>query len=799
MKKRYAFLLLMVITISSIVAQTANEKWDILKNYRIDYFNENGVHFSSTYPESSMDLVNVYPASYGNDNDGFSVTNGVNYCSKVQLIPYGVYSYPVQIVAEEDVKVTVVSEEAKSSRIKKALADEEHEFKCGDKLTFVVDIPNGCLPTLDIEYLYSGISSSYSPYWANKVDYLFQPAYLGDKNYQESVKVLLDKDGGVFEKDPAVDGRWILTLTMENEPTKFSFRYLKRDAALFNQLVADASQKLYRIISGYTYQVGTFFCGDPWTTVTFGEAMSSDDISTRNIPSFETFTSLNILEANRIPSYATWYYYLGMIEMSNMYLEKLPHYFSNTPGVTSKDLKKAEAVLRTLRAHSYFRLLQVFGPRWEDSKKGAIPVAPIYTDWRENTDKKLATFKEISELIRDDLGFAKQNLPEKEGENKIIPHKAVAYGISARHALLCEDWGTAAADSQYLLSLYPLTTNEELVNGFCESTPSWIWTASNPANMLGFYSYQSSAAINGAYPLFWSRGCVVGCMDRKLYLQIPEGDVRRTMYIMPENGLNDFNFYNFDLVDGYGDGRLYASRLKNEAMSIVEKYTPFFVEQGLDQDINLNTGNLYFGSQMKFWGHSTGWNSVEDEVCFMRTEEFLLTRAEALFHLGDEVGARDWINSLNTLRNPGHKQSAATDNALLEEIRLARRIELWGEGFSFFDFKRWNIPLERQVWAMNEKKSGNWPETIGRYSFVKERPSAENGWTVKLDPSVANGWRAMIPVSMVTNNTNIDVSSLGYSNVSVYEIEKRVPSRQTPNNVPVNPSPFILKKPNISD
>ena len=39
--------------------------------------------------------------------------------------------------------------------------------------------------------------------------------------------------------------------------------------------------------------------------------------------------------------------------------------------------------------------------------------------------------------------------------------------------------------------------------------------------------------------------------------------------------------------------------------------------------------------------------------------------------------------------------STNTGQALKEEIYVQRRIELWGEGFRFYDLKRLNLPLDR--------------------------------------------------------------------------------------------------------
>ena len=69
--------------------------------------------------------------------------------------------------------------------------------------------------------------------------------------------------------------------------------------------------------------------------------------------------------------------------------------------------------------------------------------------------------------------------------------------------------------------------------------------------------------------------------------------------------------------------------------------------------------------------------------------------AEALARTGNAEGARQVLFELAKNRDPNYVLSTNSGEALIQEILTQRRIELWGEGFRFYDLKRLNIPLDR--------------------------------------------------------------------------------------------------------
>jgi hypothetical protein len=83
------------------------------------------------------------------------------------------------------------------------------------------------------------------------------------------------------------------------------------------------------------------------------------------------------------------------------------------------------------------------------------------------------------------------------------------------------------------------------------------------------------------------------------------------------------------------------------------------------------------------------------DVPVMRASEMYLIEAEAYAHMGNNVAAANALYQIAKKRNVLYTLSNSTGNKLLNEILFQRRIELWGEGFRFYDLKRLNLPLDR--------------------------------------------------------------------------------------------------------
>lgn len=80
----------------------------------------------------------------------------------------------------------------------------------------------------------------------------------------------------------------------------------------------------------------------------------------------------------------------------------------------------------------------------------------------------------------------------------------------------------------------------------------------------------------------------------------------------------------------------------------------------------------------------------------MRVEEMYFIEAEALAgSQGVAAGVAALEQFMKTYRYPSYRCTAATMEEFRNELMLQKRIEFWGEGIIFWDYKRLELPVKR--------------------------------------------------------------------------------------------------------
>ncbi|OXE96519.1 SusD-like starch-binding protein associating with outer membrane [Flavobacterium araucananum] len=308
-----------------------------------------------------------------------------------------------------------------------------------------------------------------------------------------------------------------------------------------------------------------------------------------------------------------------------------------------KNIVKGQALL--YRAFCHFQLVQLFGKRYVNGETNAQQGVPIIlTVGNDNYPR--STVEEVYTQINKDLDEANVLLTGYLKPNNSHLDLKVAQGLKARVSLTQGNWAIAVDYANQARSGMNLMNVTEYKAGFNDyNNKEWMW-GSHINEVQTDYFGNFGAYMSRNYNSTVIRSCPKA-INSKLYNLIPPSDVRATIFSK--------------------DG-------KHPGLSLASNFAKF-----------------PYTSQ-KFLSISTGDSRCD--VPYMRVAEMYLIEAEAKARLG-QADAAILLFDFEKTRNPQYVLSANTGQALVEEILVQRRIELWGEGFRFFDLKRTNSSLDR--------------------------------------------------------------------------------------------------------
>lgn len=420
---------------------------------------------------------------------------------------------------------------------------------------------------------------------------------------------------------------------------------------------------------------------------------------------------------NSIYDAYAWYYYYTIAGNANTILANI----DNAEGTEAeRNFVKASAL--TFRAYAFEKLVHYYCWRWQDSNNGASQGIVLRLD--ESTGGQgYATLAETYAQIYKDLDEAIM-LFEQSGMNRNasqvwMPNINVAHAIYARAALTKQDYTKALTEAKLARQNYPLMSNAEYHAGFCNPTSEWIFGSFGSAQENNWYwSYGTQYACNGYYANAAGAANGAGSIGRELINRIPNNDARKALFLT-EDKFPGYNFNDGSAMDlgygilGMGDDEKKADALWEEAAAYCQK----MAVSGLEAPYQ--AGYMYLGGQLKFYVFDTPGVSY---LPFIRSSEMVLVEAEANYFLNDETAARAALVELNATsgRNPEYTCDKSGE-ALWNEIMDYRELELWGEGFAWSDYKRWNRDIVRHSFA----EGGN-----AHISVAKTIPaSGVNKWT----------------------------------------------------------------------
>ena len=414
-----------------------------------------------------------------------------------------------------------------------------------------------------------------------------------------------------------------------------------------------------------------------------------------------------------------WDYYYTLIRLANDVIASMKPIINET-GSEPEDVEFRHIIGQAYayRAWFYLDLARLFEPKlnkYTDVKHLlglTVPIVDEYTTIDDTKNNPRVSREEIYKFIFDDLARAEKYL-DKSKTAFTAPTMMAVYGLYARAYIELgaaykenkgvnpnpdilpltqeEAYQKAAEYARKVINesgKSPLTQSqwEDPVNGFNNGTSNnaWIWgitvSAENLNNLLTFISHMSAEAAWG-----YGRYAQFGAASA-LYDQIPDTDFRKHSWLDPKRT----EYYNYKFAGTEADRNDFLNGSQAAKSYVALKFRP---AQGECNDFNIGNAGDY---------------------CLMRIEEMYFIEMEAKANLDLNECIKLLKNFMKEYRNSQYDRSPASWDDFKKEYMLQKRVEFWGEGIVFFDYKRLDVGINRAFAGSNHPSVFRLGATDGR-------------------------------------------------------------------------------------
>lgn len=431
-----------------------------------------------------------------------------------------------------------------------------------------------------------------------------------------------------------------------------------------------------------------------------------------------------------------WELYYGWIRLANDVISSIKPVVEGEAD-PDPELRHILGQAYAYRAMCYLDLARLYEPKVNDYTDVrrvlglTVPIVDENTTIEQTKNNPRVPRADIYTFIFEDLARAEKYI-DSSFKTYSEPTLMAVYGMYARAYIelgYSDDSAFPAQESFRKAAEYsrkvidesgktPLTQAqwEDPVTGFNNgaSNNAWIWglttTSENLNNLLTFISHMSGEASWG-----YARYAQFG-VSKRLYDAIPDADWRKHSWLDPER--EDYYPYKFAGNEADKDDFLNGMPAARDYQAL--KFRP---AQGECSDFNVGNAG---------------------DFCMMRIEEMYFIEAEAMYHLEPAEGVKLLQDFIKDYRYSSYDRisAGADENAFLTELLLQKRIEFWGEGILFYDYKRMDMGITRSypgsnhagVYKLNTVgRSPQWNIVVTRREFQNNTAITED--TNNPDPS----------------------------------------------------------------
>jgi len=394
------------------------------------------------------------------------------------------------------------------------------------------------------------------------------------------------------------------------------------------------------------------------------DIMSNDMLMTKS-SWYASFYNYLARQQTNSRSRLAWSVYYPQIKTVNIVLTAV-----SAEAATDSDLKKIRGEALALRGYFYFMLARMYGPTYIGNEDELS--VPLYTKVSLEGAPR-ATVKEVYTVIENDLLESIILLQGIPSTGTTAVNQSIAKAFLADVYLEMGKYTESAPLAHEARQNYPLLMQSVWLNGFYDVTlnSDTMWgatiTSAQSSFVASFFSHFDNTNAGG-----YAGGLqVYKNIDKNLYNAISNTDYRKTAFVAP------------------GGNTTYPSLPEYANIKF--------------RDPTIDAG----------------------DYIYLRSASTYYIEAEALARAGNEPGARQILYDITITRDPAYVLSTNSGAALIDEIILQKRIELWGEGYAWFDMKRLGVPLTRDYPGSNHPAFGKFNIPVGDNRFIFQVPQAE--------------------------------------------------------------------------
>lgn len=384
------------------------------------------------------------------------------------------------------------------------------------------------------------------------------------------------------------------------------------------------------------------------------------------------------------------------IRRANVLLDEITRYGEPKFGKEWCDVRRAE--VRFCRAFAYFRLIRIYGGivlRTENSGSHGVDDGSYEEDIHKARLSEADSWKFVIQELKDAAAALPKEWPGWEGRAT----KQSAYGLLSRVALYAQDWQTVVDAADELLKLN-------------------VGVALDPDYASLFKVEGEGGTLKSneiLFALYYQKGSVIHYYDRN---NRPIGDQSRygaavyaehvptaelaDMYEFKDGEEFSWDGYAQNHADPYTDRepRFHATIMYNGCTwedRTIETFvggTDGFVEFTQSSSTSGHTCTGYYLRKYLQEGNTTFENDKSWQYdAVIRYGEVLLNKAEAYAELDFGANKEKALGALNEVRArvglPA--KTASSKEQFMELLRKERCVELAGEGFRYWDLRRWKL------------------------------------------------------------------------------------------------------------